>query len=290
MRMTLVPVVAGMLMFTTTLAQQPPDGGFSMYKENYLIFSSDGGSAGECDAQFQFGFKHQLGGEEIPMMNVDNNLFFVYTQRSFNDLCESSSPFRATNYLPGLVWIETIERNEDANVQLREWSAGFEHESNGLAGVQSRSWNRLFLEAIATNGTKPRDSLLEPMDRGVFKHLDEIALRFRIWDIISKSGNNQDIRDFQGSFETQLTYTTKGEQFALKIRRAPKFNSANTTFEITTRVIPLLRHIPALGPALFDLTDTKLAFFFQYFNGYGEELTEYSVKEEVFRFGIRFVE
>ena len=86
-----------------------------------------------------------------------------------------------------------------------------------------------------------------------------------------------------------MTYTTKAEQFSLRLRRAPEPNQANTTVEVTTRVFPLLHRIPVVGRSLFDLTDTNLGFFFQYFNGYGNELVDFDEKDEIFRIGLRFL-
>ena len=81
------------------IRREPP---FGIFKDNYFI---TGAPIGEeptrynADAKFQISFKHRLTDRVLPFGTY---LFLTYTQKSFWDIYQESSPFAETNYNPGL--------------------------------------------------------------------------------------------------------------------------------------------------------------------------------------------
>lgn len=67
------------------------------------------------------------------------NFYLGYTQRIFWELFEKSSPFRDVNYNPLLFYRFPLKGDPDHFFDL----IGYEHESNGKGGRDSRSWNRI---------------------------------------------------------------------------------------------------------------------------------------------------
>ena len=89
----------------------------------------------EMEVIFQFSGKVRL---------FDMNLYFAYTQKSFQQTFNSSdsSPFRETNYNPELFY-----RIPPGSGLLNDLGldAGIEHESNGQTLPLSHSWNRAYI-------------------------------------------------------------------------------------------------------------------------------------------------
>jgi outer membrane phospholipase A len=112
--------------------------------ENEPIYFSVG-ARGDTTARFQLSFKYrlfdrQLGwGREWPWLA---GLHFAYTQTSIWNLSENSKPFLDTSYRPSFFW---EWRRSDDKTWIDAARLGFEHESNGKDGADSRSINTLFL-------------------------------------------------------------------------------------------------------------------------------------------------
>ncbi len=73
---------------------------FSIYKDNYFItgIPLNRGIDGEtADAKFHISFRHRLTRSRLPF---DSFLYLTYTQKSFWDIYQQSSPFRDSNYNP----------------------------------------------------------------------------------------------------------------------------------------------------------------------------------------------
>lgn len=80
----------------------------------------------------------------LKMQLFKSNLFFGYSQRSYWQIYNASEsrPFRETDYNPEFFyrWKPDYALCPGCGLDL-----GFEHESNGRAAPQSRSWNRIYL-------------------------------------------------------------------------------------------------------------------------------------------------
>ncbi len=92
-----------------------------------------------ADASFQVSIRQRLTKSILPFKSF---LYLTYSQKSFWDIYAESSPFKDTNYNPGLgLGKYLFYKNKlvgAAFVQVK-------HESNGREGEESRSWNYLSL-------------------------------------------------------------------------------------------------------------------------------------------------
>lgn len=111
--------------------------GLSVHKELYILplTNADRYQGAQTEIEFQISVKQRI---------LDSNFYFGYTQKSFWQAYDinNSSPFRETNYNPEIFYRTGLD-----TVRFGKWKidTGFEHESNGRDGTNSRSWNRVYV-------------------------------------------------------------------------------------------------------------------------------------------------
>ena len=101
------------------------------------------------NAKFQFSFKYRVVDPEGALTDVApafwSGVHFGYTQTSFWDLESASAPFFDTNFRPSLFWFrDRIDRYSGEDLKV-SFESGFEHESNGKGGLESRSLNIFYV-------------------------------------------------------------------------------------------------------------------------------------------------
>jgi phospholipase A1 len=229
------------------------------HKQNYLLpvsynFSPNrrdsqrlGGDISRTEVKFQISLKTPLW-EEIFAKN--GTLFAGYSQLSFWQAYNSirSSPFRETNYEPELF----LSFDTDLNflgVRNRIISLGVVHQSNGQNESFSRSWNRLYA--------------LLAFERG------KLYFALKPWYRIPESratDDNPDIDTYLGYGEFYAVYSWRTQWLGLMLR-----NNLRTDNRGAIQIdysFPLLK---------------KMDGYLQFFNGYGESLSDYN--ESVSRIG-----
>ncbi len=180
-------------------------------------------------------------------------LFFGYTQQSFWQLYAESAPFRESNYEPEAM-LTFYSKKDFLGLKNRINTIGFVHQSNGLGGATSRSWNRLYASTTFEKGNF--DIELKPWLR-----ISEDA----------KDDNNPRIEQYLGHGELTLRYYLYKTQFGLIFRNNLRSdNRGSIQFDYS---------IPLPGVE-------NLALELQFFNGYGESLIDYD--HSITRFGIGF--
>lgn len=109
-----------------------------------IYFSA--GPKGGLNARFQLSFKFRPIGpsdDRIPGERFWEDVYVAFTQTSLWDLHSLSKPFTDSSYRPSAFY-----HRYDTGVELLGarlgYAAGFEHESNGKGGADSRSINILF--------------------------------------------------------------------------------------------------------------------------------------------------
>jgi len=148
------------------------------------------GTRGGTNARFQLSFKYrlfdrQLGwGREQPWLA---GFYLGYTQTSFWNLQDESKPFRDTSYRPSLFWAWA---RTDAKTWIDALRAGYEHESNGKEGAQSRSIDILFVQPQWR------------WDRADGKRLEFAP---KLYGYLDKE-ENPDIQRYRGYADWQLRY------------------------------------------------------------------------------------
>ncbi len=225
------------------------------FKPNYILPLTYNSHQDQTDPQlqntevkFQLSFKIPLSDH---LFNTRARLAFAYTQLSFWQAYNSklSSPFRETDYEPELML------GVPTNIRLpwftnRLVTFGLEHQSNGQGVPESRSWNRAYVNFI--------------LERGSF------YLSFRPWyrfperaktSALDPGGDdNPDIENYLGHGELTGIYLWGNSSLTVMLRNNLKSHDNRGAIEVDWS-------IPLKG---------KLHGYIQYFNGYGESLSDYN--------------
>ena len=222
------------------------------------------GATSDSDAKFQLSFKYQIYSRNsgLPKRLADgwlapDGLYATYTQSSLWDIAENSSPFRDTSYKPGLYWQARdvwYRENEQGRARL-SLLTGVEHESNGRAGLDSRSMN-LFV-------VRPS---LSYVTSGKWRFL--ISPKFYAY--LEKT-DNEDLPDYRGYVDLHALvrlpsdHANGGLQLALTGRVGAK--SGRTSLQVDLTYPIRWFNVPGYLAA-------------QVFDGYGEALLHYREKGE----------
>lgn len=234
----------------SNLVDKPPPIPVSVYEPVYFIVGGDDG----LNAKFQISLRYRLfdgEGRLASRLPWIDDLYLSFSQTSLWDLDELSRPFTDSSYRPRLFYSNfDIGRLLDGRLRLGV-EAGLGHESNGLAGDESRSFNMLYVRPTFTFG--------DP--QGFHAYLAPLIHNYMSED------ENPDIVDYRGYVDWQLGVGSKGGwNFwgVLRKGRRSDFGSAELNLSY-----------PLSKLSGGDLTGWLLV---QYFVGYGESLLQYDQK------------
>ncbi|MBE0492523.1 MAG: phospholipase A [Sulfurospirillum sp.] len=231
------------------------------YNSNYLLpftydFNTKGGRS-NSETKFQLSFKKQLGSN---ILGMHEKLYLGYTQISWWQTSQSSSPFRETNYQPE-IFIEFPYIYD--YTALKGYVIGLLHESNGRSVPYSRSWNRVYLKAAF----QYKDSFIVPR---IWYRLPE---KTKSSPLQSSGDDNPDIDEFLGYGDLRIVYPYGVNLFSLLVRNNLRFNAQNKGAVEFDWTFPV-RSIKDMYGKLY------------YFNGYGDSLIDYDKKVQ--RIGLGF--
>ena len=199
------------------------------------------------EVKFQISIKSSLVKN---ILGLNDELFFGYTQTAWWQITEASAPFRETNYMPELF---LIIPNIYHNNILKAYKIGLLHQSNGRAGLSSRSWNRIYLATIFQQGglfVIPR----------VWYRIPEKKKK----NIYSARGDdNPNIYDYMGYGDLKIFYPYKKNLFSILIRNNLKLTRNNKGAFQFNWTFPL--------PWVSNMFG-----YVQIFSGYGESLIDYN--------------
>ncbi|MDR2920835.1 MAG: phospholipase A [Tannerella sp.] len=220
---------------------------FGMYKDNYFITGIPTNKAithQTADAKFQISIRQRLFNTIMPF---NTQLMLIYTQKSFWDIYDESSPFADNNYNPGLLLIKPIM---DKNRLKGMATLSFEHESNGKDSLDSRSWNYFTLS-------------------GVYFYNASFSVQAKVW-YGWLDGENPGLFDYRGYGLLALNYRSFNDKFGASLVMNPCKKALNTQLELTFR----------------PNKNANQYFFLQWYQGYGESLLEYDRYTSMVRVGI----
>jgi outer membrane phospholipase A len=215
-------------------------------------------------ARYQLSFRYRLFdkrgvvAENLPAVG---GLYFAFTQTSMWDLESESKPFRDTSFRPSLFlqWKAT-EARHGHSLTL---AGGYEHESNGRDGAESRSINTLFLRA-ASRYYLPDDKTY-------------IGIEPKVWAYTNRD-ENPDIARYRGYGQLGLRIGRDSALMLTAILRRGTAGVGSTQLDLSYPV----------RKSIFSGVGTFLHL--QYFNGYGQTLLEYNEsRHPQFRFGVSLV-
>ncbi len=243
-------------------AAEPHNTFFQPYKNNYISFGSmqneDGGapfSGKTLDIKFELGMKFGLFPQNEEF-NALAPLKFGYSQKSWWDISEASAPFKEHNYNPEIFWDfrESLAR-PSTQPRLHIFDVvGFEHQSNGLDGLRSRSWDRVYATRL-------------------LRLSEAWSWTFKYWQAMNLGETNKDIEDYLGNAEITTHFDLNNwASFALKTWLGRKSDKLSYQLDM---VLPMSRWVNS-------------RFFVSYHNGYGEALVSYNLKTSSLRAGFYF--
>ncbi|HCY88346.1 MAG TPA: hypothetical protein DHV36_24630 [Desulfobacteraceae bacterium] len=238
---------------------QPFLDNLSAYEPMYFLFGVD---PGMDKSKFQVSFRYKLFNEPFDSQIVNgfvDGFHLAYTQTSHWDLSSDSEPFDDTSYKPELFYlVPKIDLNTPW-VTAFGLKTGFQHESNGKGGDDSRSTNFAYVEPIMA-----------------FHLTDQyyLALAPKLWTYVGNDDEtNPDLFEYRGYFDFHLKLGNP-EGFVLDTHT--HWAEAGLSF------------LTDLSYPLTSLLKSRLNLYLhlQYFNGYAERLLEYQKKEEIIRLGV----
>lgn len=235
---------------------------FQPYKKNYITFGSlknqDGSvpfSGESLDIKFELGMQFTLF-PEIDSFTALSPLKVGYSQRSWWDIAESSAPFKEHNYNPEIFWDFTEALARPSNrTRLHLFDvAGYEHQSNGLDGLGSRSWDRLYVQ---------REFRLSEM----------LGWSVKAWRVVNLGDYNLDIEDYLGNVEL-TTHFEFNNWVGVDVRMLKGHETKKISYQADV-ILPMSRWVNS-------------RFILSYYEGFGEALVNYNKKSRSVRAGFYF--
>jgi outer membrane phospholipase A len=225
----------------------------------YLVL---GGSAPQ-GARFQISFRYRLFNDKgwiVKNLPIMGGLYAAYTQTSLWDLKSDSKPFRDTSFRPSVFY--QVKLTNPLLGDSATLAGGYEHESNGKGGADSRSIDTWFLRA------------------NVRYHLPDgrtfVSIEPKVLSYIDKE-DNPDIARYRGHGQLGLSI---GRDSGLLLSAILRRGTAHGSTQLDLSY-PLRQSIFSGAGAFVHL---------QYFNGYGQSLLDYSKAEHSqFRLGVSLV-
>jgi len=236
------------------------------YKPVYFLFGADPGIQ---KTSFQISFKYRLFDFNKDSFFKDNlgfmeKIHLGYTQQSFWDLKSDSEPFEDSRYMPEFFFLQDKIDCKLPWIYGLGYQAGFQHESNGRGGLDSRSTNYGYFQPIIS-----------------FHLWKETYLKFspKAWVYIGNDNTtNPDLSDYRGYFDIE---TKIGNPLGLALGTNFRHGKKGSTWQLD-----LSYPINQL-PLLNGILDVYLHA--QYFSGYAENLLQYDKRDDVFRLGFSIV-
>ena len=177
----------------------------SAHKVNYFSINHWPGD-GNAQVKFQISMKFKI---LEPNLYIFKDNFFpayvAYTQKSLWNVGQNSMPFEESNYNPEFFLDYPLNAVIIGRLKLRHIVISpMEHESNGLAGVQSRSWSRQYVRISfgldSAEKLEITNSLLA----------DKALLYIKLWRASGYSDQDAYLQSM-GSSDTFLDYMGHGE-------------------------------------------------------------------------------
>ena len=234
----------------------------SVYEPMYFLLGVDPGLE---QSKFQLSFKYRLFNSEGYLAEKApwvSGFHLGYTQCSIWDLESDSKPFDDTSYLPEIFYLfPKIDLNINS-VTAFGIQAGFQHESNGKGGDDSRSTNYLYLKPIL--GVHLTDTYYLAFAPKVFTYVN------------NSESSNDDLKDYQGYFDLEIGIVDP-QGLALNTHLWWAQKGSTVQLDLTYPMTKLF---------------TKTLNFYlqvQYFSGYAETLLHYNERHDALRIGFSIV-
>lgn len=233
-------------------------GRLSMHEPTYF---ADGFASNDNElAKFQISFKFRFVLPDDPRSRgfVDN-LYFAYTQTSLWDINKYSAPFRDTSYKPALFYYLADTGWKSNWFTRMGLETGYEHDSNGEDGPESRGIDIFYVKPIWDFGDI---------------NANHLTIAPKIFAYAHIAGENSDIADYWGYVDLLIKFgSPDGWQLATTLRKGTKSTYGSVDAQFTYPLAKLFGN--AWGGYLW----------IGYFNGYGEDILDYNQHRWAARIG-----
>jgi phospholipase A1 len=224
---------------------------FTIFKDNYFITGTtlnNQPSKFNSDVKFQISFKQRL------INNRDILGFYPYlsyTQKSFWNIYQNSSPFAESNYNPSIFILKPIFKQNYVN---GFFILSIEHESNGRDSTNgSKSWNYMAVNYM---------QIISP----------KLYISLKIWAPYGLN-DNTDLMRYSGYGETSLYWVIKENRFLVE---AIARKGATWDFRGSLQI----------NLAYHPFKNRNQYIMLQWFNGYAENLIDYKENRNMLRIGL----
>lgn len=226
---------------------------FGILKDNYFITGNSLNkqiNVDNADVKYQISFRQRLSNSYLPFNTF---VFISYIQKSFWNIYKKSSPFRDTNFNPGIGfgrYLISEDNNYMGSIFLQ-----LEHESNGKDSLNSRSWDFASIS-------------------GKYYFNDRLFFRAKAWLplFLLMEDTNTDLLTYKGYGNISVDYRTKNERWWFTANITPRRNviTMNTTLSAAFQVSKKFNQY----------------LFFEFYNGRGDSLLEYKEYDLKLRIGM----
>jgi phospholipase A1 len=245
------------------------DGPVSTHKVNYFALNHWPGNK-NAQLKFQISMKFRVLQPNLYVLKY--NLFpayAAYTQKSLWNVGQQSGPFEESNYNPDFFLDYPVNAVIIGRFKLRNIVISpIEHESNGLAGAQSRSWNRQYV--LVKVGLESREKL--EITNSFLS--DKALLYVKLWNASGYAEEDAYLQSV-GSNDAFLDYMGHGE-IGLSIRNFLWGGSLRDhQLDIKTPIFRDMRKHSYEFQLRQQLPNMNFALYLLYWYGYGETLLRF---------------
>ncbi len=249
----------------------------STYKLNYFTLNKLSNKE-STQVKFQFSVKYKFLDRDISVQGRPLSLYLAYSQKSLWNVGQESMPFEESNYNPEAFFDYQVNLSRGPFVLKDIILSPYEHESNGMAGPESRSWNRLY--AAVRLGFLP---MADQCNDGSMSK-DHVELFLKVWHAYGYSDQDSYLQTI-GSNKTFLGYEGHGE-VNVSLRDILVNGEWGNRIEVTSRIggkdnleLEYQQKVP-----WFNFTP-----YVQYWYGYDETLLRFERFGKRTFFGVSYV-
>jgi len=241
----------------------------SAHKVNYFSINHWPGD-NNAQVKFQISMKFQV--LEPDLYVLKHNLFpayFAYSQISLWNVGQHSLPFEESNYNPEFFLDYPVNAVIVGRFKLRNVIISpLEHESNGLAGVQSRNWNRQYV--LIKFGLESKEKL--EITNAFLS--DKALLYIKLWHASGYSDQDAYLQSI-GSNDTFIDYMGHGE-IGVSVRNFLWGGSLRDhQLDVKTPIFRDINKDSYKVEFRQKLPYMNFALYLQYWHGYGETLLRF---------------
>lgn len=241
----------------------------SAHKQNYFSLNRWPGNE-NAQLKYQISMKFQVLKPNLYVLKY--NLFpayVAYTQKSLWNINQESRPVEESNYNPEIFLDYPVNATIVGRLKLRTVVISpLEHESNGLAGLQSRSWNRQYV--LIKFGLESKEKL-----EVTNSFLSDKALVYvKLWHASGHSAQDDYLRSV-GSSDKFLDYMGQGEIGAGVRNFLWRGSLKDHQLDIKTPIFRSKRKNSYRFEFRQQLPNMNFALYLQYWYGYGETLLRF---------------